>query len=54
MENSWTGADLGVNVKGETRQICWVDFDNDGWLDLVCRVSGRAQYAVRNERQSFR
>ena len=27
--------DLGVDVKGETRQISWIDFDNDG-RDLFC------------------
>ena len=38
--------DLGVDVKGETRQISWIDFDNDGRVDLFRRISRRAQHAV--------
>jgi FG-GAP-like repeat len=26
--------DAGVDVKGETRQVSWIDFDNDGRVDL--------------------
>src|SRR5205823_2807938 len=28
------GRDLGIDVKGETRQVSWIDFDNDGRVDL--------------------
>src|SRR5262245_58590905 len=28
------GAAMGVDVVGETRQVSWIDFDNDGDVDL--------------------
>ena len=28
------GHELGVDAKGETRQVSWIDFDNDGRVDL--------------------
>ena len=46
--------DLGVDVKGETRQISWIDFDNDGRLDLFIALSRRTEHAVPQRGQSLR
>jgi hypothetical protein len=44
--------DLGIDVKGETRQVSWIDFDNDGRLDLF--VAFRDAKAAAGSRKSRR
>jgi hypothetical protein len=45
--------DLGVDVKGETRQISWIDFDNDGRLDLFVAFREAPNMLFRNEGNRF-
>src|SRR5207248_1431599 len=42
------GRDLGIDAKGETRQVSWIDFDNDGRLDLFVAGYGR-NFLFHNE-----
>jgi hypothetical protein len=45
--------DLGVDVKGETRKICWIDFDNDGRLDLFVAFRDGPNMLFHNEGNRF-
>lgn len=45
--------DLGVDVKGETRQASWVDFDNDGRVDLFIAFRDAPNMLLRNEGNRF-
>ena len=45
--------DLGLDVKGETRQVCWVDFDNDGDLDLFVALRDAPNMLFHNEGTRF-
>src|SRR5882672_399459 len=45
--------DLGVDVKGETRQVSWVDFDNDGRVDLFIAFRDAPNMLFRNEGNRF-
>jgi hypothetical protein len=45
--------DLGVDVKGETRQISWVDFDNDGRVDLFVAFRDAPNMLFHNEGGKF-
>ena len=45
--------DLGVDVKGETRQVCWVDFDNDGRVDLFVAFRDAPNMLFQNEGNRF-
>jgi hypothetical protein len=45
--------DLGVDVKGETRQVSWVDFDNDGRVDLFVAFRDAPNMLFRNEGSRF-
>src|SRR2546428_3158613 len=45
--------DLGVDVKGETRQVSWVDFDNDGRVDLFIAFRDAPNMLLRNEGNRF-
>ena len=45
--------DLGVDVKGETRQISWIDFDNDGRLDLFVAFRDAPNMLFHNEGNRF-
>jgi len=45
--------DLGVDVKGETRQVSWIDFDNDGRLDLFVAFRDAPNMLLRNEGNRF-
>lgn len=46
--------DLGVDVKGETRQISWIDFDNDGRVDLFVAFRDAPNLLFHNEGNRFR
>ncbi|HML16794.1 MAG TPA: CRTAC1 family protein [Bryobacteraceae bacterium] len=45
--------DLGVDVKGETRQVTWVDFDNDGRVDLFVAFRDAPNMLFHNEGHRF-
>jgi hypothetical protein len=45
--------DLGVNIKGETRQVSWVDFDNDGRVDLFVAFRDAPNMLFHNEGSRF-
>jgi penicillin G amidase len=45
--------DLGVDVKGETRQISWVDFDNDGRVDLFVAFRDAPNMLFHNDGRKF-
>jgi len=45
--------DLGVAVKGETRQISWIDFDNDGRVDLFVAFRDAPNMLFHNEGSRF-
>jgi penicillin G amidase len=47
------GQEVGVAVIGESRQMAWVDFDNDGQLDLFVAFRDRPNMLFRNDRGSF-
>jgi hypothetical protein len=45
--------DLGVDVKGETRQVSWIDFDNDGRVDLFIAFRDAPNMLFHNEGTRF-
>ena len=45
--------DLGVDVVGETRQISWIDFDNDGKMDLFVAMRDGPNMLFHNEGNRF-
>ena len=45
--------DLGIDVKGETRQVSWVDFDNDGRVDLFIAFRDAPNMLFHNEGGRF-
>ncbi len=45
--------ELGVDVLGETRQISWVDFDNDGKVDLFVAFRDAPNMLFHNEGNRF-
>jgi hypothetical protein len=45
--------DLGVDVIGETRQISWIDFDNDGRVDLFVAFRDAPNMLFHNEGDRF-
>jgi len=45
--------DVGVDVKGETRQVSFVDFDNDGKVDLFIAFRDAPNMLFRNEGNRF-
>ena len=45
--------DLGIDVKGETRQVSWIDFDNDGRVDLFVAFRDAANLLFHNEGNRF-
>ncbi len=45
--------DLGVAVIGETRQISWIDFDNDGKMDLFVALRDGPNMLFHNEGNRF-
>jgi penicillin G amidase len=45
--------DLGVDVIGETRQISWIDFDNDGRVDLFVAFRDAPNMLFHNEGNKF-
>ena len=47
------GAATGVDVMGETRQVSWVDFDNDGDLDLFVAFRDAPNMLFRNDGDHF-
>jgi hypothetical protein len=47
------GAELGVDAVGETRQISWIDFDNDGDLDLFVAFRDAPNMLFRNDGGRF-
>ena len=46
-------ASLGVDVVGETRQVSWVDVDNDGDLDLFVAMRDAPNLLFRHEGDRF-
>jgi penicillin G amidase len=46
--------DVGVDVKGETRQVSWIDFDNDGRVDLFVAFRDAPNLLFHNEGDRFR
>ena len=46
-------ADLGVALVGTTRQTSWVDYDNDGDLDLFVAMRDQVNRLFRNDGGSF-
>jgi len=44
---------LGVDVKGETRQVSWIDFDNDGRVDLFVAFRDAPNMLFHNEGDRF-
>ena len=46
--------DLGIEVVGEVRQISWIDFDNDGKLDLFVALRDAPNLLFQNEGKRFR
>jgi hypothetical protein len=45
--------DIGVDVKGETRQVSFVDFDNDGKVDLFIAFRDAPNMLLRNDGNRF-
>jgi hypothetical protein len=45
--------DLGIDVKGETRQVSWIDFDNDGRVDLFVAFRDAPNVLFHNEGSRF-
>ena len=45
--------DLGIDVKGETRQVSWIDFDNDGRVDLFIAFRDAPNMLFHNEGNNF-
>ena len=45
--------DLGIDVKGETRQVSWIDFDNDGRVDLFIAFRDAPNVLFHNEGNRF-
>ncbi|HUA87076.1 MAG TPA: CRTAC1 family protein [Bryobacteraceae bacterium] len=45
--------DVGVAVKGETRQVSWIDFDNDGRVDLFVAFRDAPNVLFHNEGNRF-
>ena len=45
--------EMGVDVKGETRQISWIDFDNDGRVDLFVAFRDAPNMLFHNEGNRF-
>src|SRR5262245_61981378 len=45
--------DLGVDVKGETRQVSFVDFDNDGKIDLFIAFRDAPNVLFKNDGNRF-
>jgi hypothetical protein len=45
--------DLGVDVKGETRQVSWIDFDNDGRVDLFVALRDAPNLLFHNDGNKF-
>ena len=45
--------DLGVAVIGETRQVSWIDFDNDGRMDLFVAMRDGPNMLFHNEGNKF-
>ena len=45
--------DLGVDVKGETRQVSWIDFDNDGRVDLFVAFRDAPNMLFHNDGSKF-
>jgi penicillin G amidase len=43
------GPEVGVAVAGESRQMAWIDFDNDGQLDLFVAFRDRPNMLFRND-----
>lgn len=44
---------LGLDVKGETRQVSWIDFDNDGRLDLFVAFRDAPNMLFHNDGKKF-
>jgi len=47
------GRDLGIDVKGETRQVSWIDFDNDGRIDLFVAFRDAPNMLFHNQGGKF-
>jgi VCBS repeat protein len=47
------GAAMGVDAVGETRQVAWVDVDNDGDLDLFVAMRDAPNVLFRNDGGRF-
>jgi hypothetical protein len=45
--------DLGIKVEGEVRQISWIDFDNDGKLDLFVALRDAPNLLFHNQGNRF-
>jgi penicillin G amidase len=45
--------EMGVDVMGETRQVCWIDFDNDGRVDLFVAFRDAPNMLFHNEGNRF-
>jgi hypothetical protein len=45
--------DLGIDVKGETRQVSWIDFDNDGRVDLFVAFRDAPNMLFHNQENTF-
>src|SRR6185295_9849055 len=45
--------DLGIDVKGETRQVSWIDFDNDGRVDLFVAFRDAPNMLFHNDGNKF-
>ena len=45
--------ELGVDVMGETRQVAWIDFDNDGRVDLFVAFRDAPNMLFHNEGNRF-
>lgn len=46
-------AALGVDAAGETRQVSWIDLDNDGDLDLFVAMRDAANMVFRRDGDRF-
>ena len=47
------GEKVGVNLLGTSRQASWIDFDNDGDVDLFVAMRDRQSRMLRNDDQIF-
>ncbi|HEV2985340.1 MAG TPA: VCBS repeat-containing protein, partial [Vicinamibacterales bacterium] len=47
------GREFGLDVMGETRQVSWVDFDNDGRVDLFVAFRDAPNMLFHNEGDRF-